>query len=139
MASLKISIYTTLALILIGFTSPVFSQGKVEVVKDFEFDLLINQKRIKADSMVKTGYRIQIYFGTDMEEANQAANKFKSLFPDLSSQVYITYTQPYWRVRVGNYYRPIDAQPDMNRYKSDFDSIFLIKDEIELPPIPLRI
>ncbi len=131
--------FGTLLLFLASIADSAVAQGKVEVIRDFEFDLLINQKRIKADSTDIKGYRIQIYFGTDMDEGQKVKTKFKELYPEYTEQVYMSYTQPYWRVRVGNYYRPIDAQPDINLYLKDFEKIFLIKDDIELPFIPLRI
>lgn len=114
----------------------VKAQGEIEVIRDLEFDLLLNQKRIRADSSELKGYRIQIYFGTDLDEAQKVEMEFRLEYPELADQVYLVYTEPYWRVRVGNYYRPIDAQPDIEKYKHNFDKIFLIKENIELPEIP---
>lgn len=134
MANLSKVLFLSLVVFAIsGFTKANAQDGNVNVISDHQLELLVNQKRIKADTSDRVGYRIQVYFGTDMDEAQKIANKVKSKYPELADQVYITYKQPYWRVRIGNYYRPIDAQADMQEFKESIGDVFLIKDDIELP------
>ena len=120
---------------LIGFQTGFAQSGNVEVIGDAELELLIDKKVSSVDTTDLWGYRIQIYFGSDRKAAKEKQQKFKSKYPDLSSEVYTDYFQPNWKVRVGNFYRKIDAQKLMMKLENEFGDVFLVRDIIEMPAV----
>lgn len=58
-------------------------------------------KVIRRVSSVGKGYRIQIYSGPDRLKAKETKVSFMKRFPAIRS--YITYTAPYYRIRVGDF------------------------------------
>ncbi|MBI1305757.1 MAG: hypothetical protein GC181_03980 [Bacteroidetes bacterium] len=109
------------------------AQGKVEISGADKLEEKIKQKVEETDTTQISGYRIQIYFGHNRNEALAVESKFKSYFSEWSSECYVVYYEPNWRVRVGNYYSKIDAQPMMKELQKEFDNVFLIRDKITLP------
>lgn len=53
------------------------------------------------------GYRIQIYYGNDRAEAIRKKVDFMRRYPSI--QTYMVYTQPQYRVKVGNFASRADA------------------------------
>jgi hypothetical protein len=124
------------SLILLICAGTAFAQdGKIDVIGGAELDLLVDKKVNKVDTTDLWGYRIQIYFGKDRGNAQKVAQKLKSKYPELASEVYSKYMQPSWRVRVGNFYRKIDAQKLLHELNKDFEGVFLVRDVIKLPAL----
>jgi hypothetical protein len=62
--------------------------GKVEIIED-PFVSQEIQRRIEAtDTAQIPGFRIQIYFGSDMYKAEEVKEQFSADFPEYASQVY---------------------------------------------------
>ena len=77
------------------------------------------------------GYRIQIaaYSGVNSKsQAEYAKNSFSSLFP--YTKVYLVYTEPYFKVRVGNYYTRLQAYKDLENIKLTYPSAYIVPDKI---------
>lgn len=72
------------------------------------------------------GYTIQIYSGQNKEDAYNA--KKKMTFPDLNAL--LEYTQPKFRVRVGNYYSRLEAHRDLTRLKQIYSNAILVPEKI---------
>ena len=109
--------------------------GNIEVIGDAEIELLLDDKIASVDTTDLWGYRIQVYFGSDRKEAKKTESLLKTRYPELSSEVYTDYYQPNWKVRVGNFYRKIDAQKLMMKLEKEFGDVFLVRDIIELPAV----
>jgi hypothetical protein len=62
-------------------------------------------------------------------------SKFKTTFPGYSERVYALYQQPYWKIRVGDYYREVDALYMLDEIRVYFPNAFLVKDFIRRPRI----
>ena len=126
---------TLLALFVltIGFTFGAAAQ--VEIIGGSSVQAMIDNRVIHADTTNISGYRIQLFFGNDRAEAQKTQAKFNQLFPEWSDESYIVYYDPNWRVRVGNFYRKIDAQPMMKTLQAEFGNVFLIRDKITLPAL----
>lgn len=106
-------------------------KGSVEVNKDPRIDSLI-ARRIElskggANGQVN-GYRIQIFSGTGRQEAYTTQTEFKSLHPDVKS--YISYVQPNYKVRVGDFRTRLEAEKLMNQLKQYFTVLFVIPQAI---------
>ncbi|MBO6516726.1 MAG: SPOR domain-containing protein [Bacteroidia bacterium] len=108
-------------------------QGKVEIIGDEQLQFLVDEKVSSVDTTDLWGYRIQVYFGRNRDEATKVEQKFKMKYPDLREEVSKDYFQPNWRVRIGNFYRKIDAQKLMHKLEMEFGDVFLVRDKIELP------
>src|SRR5690606_8462179 len=108
---LIIGIFLSFALVL-----PVVAQdkGKVTVIKDPQIDSLIARRLSLSHSpnaggaVSGSGFRVQIFSGLDREAAYAEQTKFKSLYPTVPT--YISYTQPNYRVRVGDFHTRMEAQ-----------------------------
>ncbi len=77
------------------------------------------------------GYRIQIaaYSGVNSKsQAEYAKNSFNNLFP--YTKAYIIYTEPYFKVRVGNYYSRLEAYKELENIKLTYPSAYIVPDKI---------
>lgn len=77
------------------------------------------------------GYRIQIaaYSGVNSKsQAESARNSFNNLFPYTRS--YLTYSEPYFKVRVGNYYTRLQAYKDLENIRETYPSAYIVPDKI---------
>ena len=78
-----------------------------------------------------SGYRIQIaaYSGVNSKsQAEYARNSFNSLFPYTRS--YLIYNEPYFKVRVGNYYTRLEAYKDLETIRETYPSAYIVPDKI---------
>lgn len=77
------------------------------------------------------GYRIQITAFSGNNSRNRAEGEkvaFKSNFPGIS--VYLTYTEPYFKLRVGNYYTRLEAYKDLKRIQLTYPNAYIVPDKI---------
>jgi hypothetical protein len=74
------------------------------------------------------GFRVQIYFGTNREEALAARNKFQREFPE--HDTYMGYEQPYFRIKVGDFRTRVEAQRLMQELKNLFPSTIIMSEQV---------
>lgn len=75
------------------------------------------------------GYRIQIYSGSGVaakKEALDSKVKFLSQFPN--EKVYVVYSAPFWRVRIGDYRFRSEAMTLLGKVKRQFPGSYTVKD-----------
>lgn len=73
------------------------------------------------------GYRIEIFSGNSKEEARKlkhSDSKFSSM------RCYLTYQQPYYKLRVGDYEDQESAKLDAKKLARTYPSSFLVPDEV---------
>jgi hypothetical protein len=138
-----------LTVLLCCFSAVVLAQtkGEVSVVKDPMIDSLI-AKRIELSLKSATpgtvstgrpgtaivsqmGYRVQIFYGSDRREVFNQQAKFNSSFPELNT--YITYKQPNYYLRVGDFRTRLEAQRLMNELRPMFPTLFIFREKINAP------
>ena len=136
---------TLLTLLLIGvFSSFAQNRGSVLEVKDPEIDSLIarrlylnrnanNYTSNNSKALVLYGYRVQVFFGSDRKGAYSLQAKFKDLYPEFDS--YITYTQPNYRVKVGDFRTRSEAEKLMSQLRPSFPTLFIFNEKINPPKI----
>jgi hypothetical protein len=126
------------------FAAGVFAQrGVVTVVKDPMIDSLI-AKRIALNSqpvhsgtakpvaaVSEMGYRVQVFYGSDRREVFKQQARFKSLYPNLNT--YITYKEPNYYVRAGDFRTRLDAQHLMSELRTVFPTLFIFREKINAP------
>ena len=119
------------------FAGGVFAQqaGRVTVVKDPLIDSLI-ARRIALNKgvtrngtpVVVSGYRVQVFFGNDRKEAYAEQARFSSLYPEYAT--YVSYTQPNYRVKVGDFRTRAEAQRLITELRPQFPTLFIFNERI---------
>lgn len=83
-----------------------------------------------------SGYRVRIYFDNNQNsrtESERAQTRFTALFRDIPA--YRTYTNPYFKVTVGDCRTKSEAMLLLNRVKGAFPSAFVVKENISYPAV----
>lgn len=120
------------------------TKGDVIVIKDPLIDSLI-AKRIELNKTRPTttnptssviypsvGYRVQIHYGSDRRLTFSEQSRFKSSYPKLNT--YITYKEPNYYLRVGDFRTRSDAQNFLNELRPNYPTLFIFREKIN-PPI----
>jgi hypothetical protein len=89
---------------------PTNNASGVVVHADPRIDLLLKKHRNIQIGYIYSGkgYRVQIYTGTDRAKANELKVDFIRRFPGI--RTYLTYVQPQFRVKVGDFKTRAEAQ-----------------------------
>jgi len=110
------------------------SEGKVEVVQDAKLEKLAEQyQKMSLNNPEVDGYRVQIFFDSGSNSKNKAASvksEFEAAFPGFRS--YLSYKEPYYRVRVGNFRTLSEAVGFQKKISLDYPNSFPVKDKILL-------
>jgi hypothetical protein len=118
------------------YSASAQERGKVQVTIDPQIDSLIAKRlELSKDSrsgsnISVSGYRVQIFSGLERRQAYAEQAKFKVRFPAYSS--YISYVQPNYRVRVGDFRTRLEAEKFMNELKRNYSSLFIFSEMIIL-------
>lgn len=86
------------------------------------------------DGVLLNGYRIQIHFGQEKNEANQERANFIARYDDIP--VYLDYHAPNFRVRVGDFRNRLEAEKYKSELQPEYPGLIIVHDKIKLPPIP---
>ncbi len=101
---------------------------------DPKLEKIIEQRNaLLKENPVLAGYRVQIYFGSNRIEAQEARSKFASLYPDIDT--YLIYQQPYFKLRAGDFRTRLEAYKLFQNIQKEFKSVFIVNDEINLPKL----
>ncbi|MFC0186219.1 Sporulation related domain-containing protein [Pseudarcicella hirudinis] len=76
------------------------------------------------------GYRIQIYVGNDKKSADDAKVFTYQSFPELNP--YISYTQPVFKVKVGDFLNRMDAERYFSKIKESYPTAMILPDKVEI-------
>ena len=76
------------------------------------------------------GFRIQVYTGSSRETAYDVQADFKNMYPDIPT--YISYTQPNYRVKVGDFRSRNEANALMEELRKHFTPVFLFTEEVNV-------
>ena len=111
-------------------------RGTVLVIKDPQIDSLIarrlelSSEGMSGKNMTLSGFRVQIYSGLDRQSAYFEQAKFKIKYPAIKT--YISYTQPNYKLRVGDFRTKLEAEKLMNELKKNYSSMFIFSEMIIL-------
>jgi hypothetical protein len=135
----------TCILSLIGIAGFAQTKGTVTEVKDPRIDSLIlkraelNKKdadiTIRANGPIvsQMGYRVQIYYGSDRRAVYKEQARFASLHPNLIT--YITYREPNYYLRAGDFRTRLEAQKLMAELRSTYPTLFIFREKINAPTL----
>ncbi|MFM2375324.1 MAG: hypothetical protein RLZZ165_421 [Bacteroidota bacterium] len=79
------------------------------------------------------GFRIQIYAGSKMENANEAKTGFLQAFRNSEMEVYKDWNPPHFWVRVGDFISRNDAMKQLPGVRQVFPDAFVVQDKIKMP------
>ncbi len=117
--------------------------GIVAIHQDSRLADLLSAKHLDKGSVGETrtikesGYRIQVYAGSNSRESRNAAIEMegvvKSHFPEM--QVYTIFNSPRWLCQVGDYRTMEEAYAIMKKMKQTgvFNEISIVKSQIIIP------
>lgn len=130
---MKNSILYTLAVILIACCAPQAKAQSGQFALTCESAALDSMLRVNVrtnyNQSTIDGYRIQVYSGSGVSSKNDAAkaqSAFLKLFPD--EKVYMTYSAPFWRVRIGDYRFRSEAMTLLAKVKRHFPGSYVVRD-----------
>ncbi len=108
-------------------TAPAVSQTATEQ----QLTRFLNQlsEKNKAIRYI-SGFRIQLYVGNTRSEADAAKAFIYQFFEDITP--YITYTQPTYRVKAGDFIYRSDAEKYLERIRDTYTSAHILPEKIEI-------
>jgi hypothetical protein len=108
------------------------NNGNIRVIQDPRVDSILKMNHLYNLSQNGImGYRVQIFFDAgnfSLEKATTAAKNFQELFP--GDTAYISFTEPYYRVRVGDFRTRLEARAYMEMILKEYPNAFVIRDKI---------
>ncbi len=129
--------------ILILFSDACFAQKLVSsaendsaliITKDPKLDELVEkQKQENLENQSIPGYRIQIYFGGNRQKATEVKIDFGNRYPDIPA--YLSYQQPNYKIRVGDYRSRFEAQKLLSELEGKYPTTFVVPDDVRLPQL----
>jgi peptidoglycan hydrolase CwlO-like protein len=106
--------------------SNTFAQeSKTTVDQDAKFEILLKEKqKINNNISITDSYKIQIFYGSG-EESKKKLSEFKKDFKEIEGT--IIYSNPTYKVYVGNYKSRLHAEKILIDIKEKYPSALLIK------------
>ena len=83
-----------------------------------------------------SGFRVQIYTDSGNRSklrTDRVKAEFDAQYPDIPS--YISYDEPYYKLRVGDFRTRLDAIRFLNRVSPTYLSAIIVVDKINFPPL----
>jgi len=113
------------------------AEGRVSIYQDSRVDTIL-KRHIEYNQQLEgiDGYRIHIFFDAgnqSLSRANQAAARYQMLYP--TDTAYVSFSEPYYRVRVGDFRTRLDADGYLQKIIKDYPNAFVIKDKINFPKL----
>ena len=115
------------------FSAGAFAQqGLVKINMNPKVEEILNKKTaLDKENPGIPGYRLQLYFGGNRNEAAEIKARFTSLYAEYNA--YLIYQQPYFKLRVGDFRNRITAGNFQKIILKDFPAVFIVKDDIAFP------
>lgn len=133
-----IKLFLTVFVALLFINKPLLAQelkpaaGSVQVVQDEDITRLNEQyAKMSKNNPDVEGYRVQIYFDSGSNSKSKASSiksEFETTYPGTRS--YLSYKEPYYRVRVGDFRTLTEAVGFQQKIAADYPNSFPVKDKI---------
>lgn len=123
-----------------GQSADSLLKNKVVVFKDYRIDVLgqkeseLNTALLKQQARSTQGFRLMVLNTSDKNYAFKIRAELLQKFPE--QKLYMWYSNPYLRIKFGNFKTKEDAEPYRKEISKMLDgaSIYLIPETIELDP-----
>lgn len=111
------------------------TKGSLQVKQDPRIERLVENHILMNETRDGfSGFRIQIFFdsGTNSKiRAQSVSSEFSGKYPGIP--VYLTYTAPNYKVRIGDFRGRLDALFFLKQIQVDYPSAYVIAEQIKLP------
>ncbi len=77
-----------------------------------------------------SGYRVQLYVGNARQEADAAKSYIYQIFPELNP--YVSYSQPTYRVKAGDFMYRADADDYLNQIRTQYPAAVVLPERVEI-------
>lgn len=132
---LAVIIFLTSTLMLLAQTD---LDGSLVIHADPQIDELVQLHiAYNKEFPILEGYRIQLFMESGNEaltRAEEVKEKFKMKYNEVPA--YVTFGEPYYRVRVGDFRTRLDAEKFLNRINRAYRNAWVTLDIINLPELP---
>lgn len=109
-------------------------KGAIRIIADpLVYRYIYPSEVISSDNNLMSGFRIQVYSGTNRPEAEHIRQEIGQNYP--GTPVYMIYQSPYFKIRVGDFRNRIEAQELFYKLKQQYTGILLAPDKIEFPQL----
>lgn len=146
-ASAQISVDESVQTIFDDLQTSKPGKGDVIVIQPEALRQMVGV-RLHGDNVEKTdstaflkiqGFRTQVFSGNNQrkskDEAFDKEKKIKELFPDVPT--YVTYTAPFWKLRVGDFRSHEEAYHMLRLLMAAFPSfgkeMYIVREEVKIP------
>lgn len=133
--------------IIEDINAPKVGQGKIYIMQDETIGSHLAQYRQRTDTsnVIRlsdtkiNGFKVQVFSGNNQNKSKREAEQKRSqvieIFPEHQAQ--ITFEQPNWRLRVGNFVTREEAEELLVRMKEAFPAfgkeMYVVRDVIRRP------
>lgn len=105
------------------------NEGTIHITQSERMeDLILTHIEMNKRAEGIEGFRVQLFSGGGnkaREEALEVKGKVLSNWPD--EKVYVEYSAPFWRVRVGSFRHKHEALPLMKKLNEEFPSSYIVR------------
>jgi len=109
--------------------------GHIQIIQDERIGRLTEKhKALNERQSDIDGYRIQIFFDSgnnSKKKTNDAMQRFMDKYPDVKA--YISFKEPYYRLRVGNFRSLIESEGFLKKIEADYPNAFPVKEKVYFP------
>lgn len=119
--------------LLIGIVNFLFAQGNITIKQDPSLPKLIN-RHLEMNTSIRRvqGWRIQLSSNSDRTEVMNIKSTFLTQYPN--TKTYLTYQQPYFKLRIGDFADKNEAYQFMKEINDNFKGIFIVPDIVNVMP-----
>jgi hypothetical protein len=110
----------------------VETKGNVEIIQDERIGRLVEKhKALNERQSDVDGYRIQIFFDSGNNSKKKASDALQRFLDrNQETKAYISFKEPYYRVRVGNFRTLIESEGFLKKILPDYPNAFPVKEKI---------
>ena len=111
------------------YVEKVFEVLDGQIVASDSLNRMMSEYREKNFSRNVQVYRLRIFFDNKQDArsvSEQVVNLFREQYPDIP--VFRGYTNPYFKVTVGNFRSKSEAMKFLNEIKAQYPSVFLVRE-----------
>ena len=117
-----------------GYIAAQSKVGSINVIQDASIEKFLNAYKSENEKVKKiSGFRVQLFSGASRDLSKETKSKFLSLFPEINA--YEIYTQPNFKLRVGDCRTKLEAVKLQKEIAVEFPHTFIVQDEIEWPKL----
>ena len=125
----NILLLSSLAILRIGYTQD-HTVNSIQVHSDKRIDHLIEIEK-RTDQI--NGYRLQICFDSNKDIVDRARDKFLKIYP--LTDTYITFENPHFNLKAGDFRSRIDAEKIKRNIFGEFVICLIHEELVNLPRI----